>query len=209
MKIHRLVRHPGETGEIRVKLLTVCFFFAAGAILGFILHGAVTPDDNQGLREYILQYAGLTAGKKLAPASLLSVAGIYFRYPLLVVLLGQAAAGVVLIPLLCLLQGCSLAFSVACFASALGRGGVLLALASFGLRWLLLLPCFFLLAAEYIGGTRHTTDARKKKIGKRQEFDQRRHLRLFMCLLWLLIGVIAESIFVPDIFQLVLSRITF
>ena len=95
MKIHRLVRRPRETGDIRVKLLTVCFFFAVGAILGFALHGVVTPEDNQGLREYVLQYAGLTAEKKIAPVSLLSAAGTYFRYPLLVILLGQAAVGIV------------------------------------------------------------------------------------------------------------------
>ena len=47
MKIHRLVRFPKERGEIRGKLLTVCFFFAAGAVLGFALHGVVTPEDNE------------------------------------------------------------------------------------------------------------------------------------------------------------------
>ena len=209
MKIHRLVRRPRETGDIRVKLLTVCFFFAAGAILGFALHGVVTPEDNQGLREYVLQYAGLTAEKKIAPVSLLSAAGTYFRYPLLVILLGQAAVGIVLIPLLCLFQGCSLAFSVACFASALGRGGVLLALVAFGLRWLLLLPCMFLLAAEYIGGTQRMVPGRKRRGAKRQEFGQPRHLHLVLCFLLLLVGVIAESVLVPGLFRLVLSQITF
>lgn len=209
MKIHRLVRCPGETGAIRVRLLTVCFFFAVGAVLGFVLHGVVTPEDDQGLREYILQYAGLTAEKKITPAVLFSVAGSYFRYPLLVILLGQAAIGVVLIPLLCLLQGCSLAFSIACFSSALGRGGVLLAAAAFGLRWLLLLPCLFFLAAEHIGITQRSIPARKKTGGKRRESDQQRHLRLTLCLFVLLVGVIAEAVLLPGIFQFVLSRITF
>lgn len=208
MKIHRLVHFPKERGEIRGKLLTVCFFFAAGAVLGFALHGVVTPEDNEGLRDYVLRYAELSAENELAPASLLGVAGTYFRYPLLMVLLGQAAVGIVLIPVLCLFQGCSLAFSVACFASALGRNGVLLALAAFGLRWLLLLPCMLLLAAEYIG-TQRTLFSRKNKGGKRQKSDTQHRLRLVLCIVLLLIGVIAESALMPGIFRLVLSKITF
>ena len=204
MKVHRLVRRPGETGEIRVKLLTVCFFFAVGAVLGFALHGVVTSEDDQGLREYILQYAGLAAEKKITPTALFSVAGSYFRYPLLVILLGQATIGVVLIPLLCLLQGCSLAFSIACFSSALGRSGVLLAVAAFGLRWFLLLPCLFLLAAEHLGITQRATIVRKRKSGKHQESGQRRHLHLALCLFVLLVGVIAESVLLPRIFQFLL-----
>lgn len=208
MKIHRLVMAPKESGAIRGKLLTVCFFFVVGAVLGFVLHGMVTPTDDSGLREYVLQYAGLAAQQEDTPASLLSAALTYFRYPLLLMLLGQITAGLALIPVLCIFQGCSLAFSVACFASALGRGGVLLALAAFGMRYLVLLPCTFLLAADYLNGAqRHLTARTGKRAKKDKTYISRHYGRLALCFCLLLLGVIAELTIVPILFRLILSQI--
>lgn len=60
---------------------------------------------------------------------------------------GACWPGVFLLPALSALQGFFLSYSVACFAAALGRGGVKLALCAFGVRCAFILPCTFFLAA--------------------------------------------------------------
>ena len=99
------------------------------------------------LSDYLHQYAQATADGRGPSASALSVAAAYFRYPLAAALLGLTAAGLVLLPVLSVAQGFFLSFSVGCFARALGRGGVYLALAAFGPRCLFVLPCTLLLTA--------------------------------------------------------------
>jgi stage II sporulation protein M len=71
---------------------------------------------------------------------------LYFRYPLLAFLLGFASVGVLLLPAATLAYGFFLSFSVCCLTAAFGREGVLLALAVFGLRCLITLPCYFAVA---------------------------------------------------------------
>lgn len=85
------------------------------------------------------------------PPRALSAVVIYFRYPLLAFLLGFASIGVVLLPCVTVAYGFFLSFSVCCFTAAFGAGGVLLALAVFGLRCVVTLPCYFLLAVPSWG----------------------------------------------------------
>ena len=77
---------------------------------------------------------------------------IYFRYPLFAFLLGFASIGVVF-GALCdgglRLFFCP--FPCLCFTAAFGVDGVPLALAVFGLRCMVTLPCYFLLAAASWG----------------------------------------------------------
>ena len=79
--------------------------------------------------------------------ALLSTAVLYLRYPLLAFFLGFASVGVILLPCTALAFGFFLSFSVCCFTATFGAHGVILTLAVFGLRCLLTLPCFFVLAA--------------------------------------------------------------
>ena len=104
--------------------------------------------DRQELSDYLHEYAQATADGQGPSASALSVGAAYFRYPAAALLLGLTAAGLVLLPVLSVVQGFFLSFSVGCFARALGRGGVYLALAAFGPRCLFVLPCTLLLTVQ-------------------------------------------------------------
>lgn len=88
---------------------------------------AVPQQDRQELSDYLHEYAQATANGQGPSASALSVGAAYFRYPAAALLLGLTAAGLVLLPVLSVVQGFFLSFSVGCFARALGRGGVYLA----------------------------------------------------------------------------------
>ena len=129
-------------------LVLVCLLLCLGAALGFAVCRAVPQQDRQELSDYLHEYAQATADGQGPSASARSVGAAYFRYPAAALLLGLTAAGLVLLPVLSVVQGFFLSFSVGCFARALGRGGVYLALAAFGPRCLFVLPCTLLLTVQ-------------------------------------------------------------
>ena len=104
-------------------LVLVCLLLCLGAALGFAVCRAVPQQDRQELSDYLHEYAQATADGQGPSASALSVGAAYFRYPAAALLLGLTAAGLVLLPVLSVVQGFFLSFSVGCFARALGRGG--------------------------------------------------------------------------------------
>ena len=134
-------RWPGRhTGLWRLALLGLCF--CGGILLGQLAARSVPEASRTELAAYLRQYAAVWGETTDRTASLLRVAGVYLRYPLLVTVLGFCgAAGAALILPVLAAEGFFLSFSAGCFAAALGRSGVLLALAAFGVRCLIVLPC--------------------------------------------------------------------
>ena len=127
------------------RLLSLAFFFVCGVLLGQALSARGAEGTAGELREYLEGYLSLPEEKgfwEILPSSLF----LYFRYPVLAFLLGYLGAGVALLPLSAAAFGFSLSFSVCCFTAAFGGAGVLLAMAVFGIRSLVSIPGFFLLA---------------------------------------------------------------
>ena len=172
-----------------------------GAVLGFAVCRAVPQQDRQELSDYLHQYAQATADGRGPSASALSVAAAYFRYPLAAALLGLAAAGLVLLPVLSVAQGFFLSFSVGCFARALGRGGVYLALAAFGPRCLFVLPCTLLLTVQGLSAAARRRDGQKVRLTEGAYWR-----RVGLCGLILLIGAALELTFGPRLLQWVITR---
>ena len=142
-------------------------------------------------------------------AAALSAVVIYFRYPLLAFLLGFASIGVVLLPCVTAAYGFFLSFSVCCFTAAFGVDGVLLALAVFGLRCMVTLPCYFLLAAAS-WGTSAGLAAVSFGRGRRTApvvYGRACWVRFGACCLALLAGVCAELFLSPVLLRLMLERI--
>ena len=133
-------------GQPLARLLFLALFFFGGLILGQVLAGRVPPAAGEELRRYLSAYVQME--EEPGPKAALSAAVLYFRYPAAALLLGFASIGVVLLPLLSGVFGFFLSFSVCCFTAAFGSDGVLLALAVFGLRCAVTLPCYFFLAAS-------------------------------------------------------------
>ena len=132
MKLRKNGAHPAVKSDMRFWILCVCFLLGMAA--AYPARRSISADALAQLGAYVQSYAQLADGRSQQPVSVLSAAAAYLRYPLLAFLFGLSAAGVALIPLLCAAQGFFLSFSVCCFAAALGRDGVLLALAALGLR---------------------------------------------------------------------------
>lgn len=126
------------------RLLFLALFFFAGIVLGQVFSSRVPDATGEELTRYLTDFLKLEG--RASPGAAASAAVLYFRYPLAAFLLGFASIGVLLLPLAAGAFGFFLSFSVCCFTAAFGPDGVLLALAVFGLRCAVTLPCFFLLA---------------------------------------------------------------
>lgn len=108
----------------------------------------------------------------------------------------------VLLPVLSVVQGFFLSFSVGCFARALGRGGVYLALAAFGPRCLFVLPCTLLLTVQGLSAAAHRRSGQRTGLP-----DAAYWRRAGLCCLILLLGTALELTLAPRLLQWVIARV--
>lgn len=137
-----------ETTEWRQRLSRLLFlalFFFAGILLGQVFSRQIPNATGDELTRYLTDFLRVEEGGS-SPRAALTAAALYFRYPLAAFLMGFASIGVLVLPLMTGAFGFFLSFSVCCFTAAFGSDGVLLALAVFGIRCAVTLPCYFLLA---------------------------------------------------------------
>lgn len=188
-------------------LLLLALFFLAGIILGQVLSARVPDDAGGELGRYLSDYVRLEEGKAGSPV--LTAAVLYFRYPLLAFFLGFTSLGVALLPCLTMACGFFLSFSVCCFTAAFGPDGVLLALAVFGIRCMVTLPCYFLLAVPSWSASAALASL-SFGWGRRAVpavYGKLFWLRLGGCIAALLAGMWAELYLSPWFLRLVLEKI--
>ena len=183
-------------------LLILCICFLIGMLAAWPVHRGISSEALTQLSAYVQSYAQLSDGRVQQPASVLSTAAAYLRCPLLAFLCGLSAAGAVLIPALCVVQGFCLSFSVCCFAASLGHEGVLLALAALGLRCLFVLPCMLCISQD---GFSRACRALSQKRPVKSEIPWR---MLLFCVFVLLTGTVVECAIVPKFFALILARLS-
>lgn len=177
-----------------VQMTILCVFFALGAVLGHVL--AHVSGCDRELTSQLQDYV-LLEGFGITPANLLSVSKLYLSYPLAIVLLGYCSFGAAVIPFVLAAQGFTFSFSSAALAIAFGRKGVVLALAAFGLRSILLVVCTLLLGMFVLNAKTGTTEAK---------FTFRGNV-VALCLLLLAVGVVLELTVVPKLFTLALATL--
>ena len=186
------------------RLLLLAFFFVCGVLLGRALSARGAGGPAGELKTYLEGYLSLPEAKgfwETLPSSLF----LYFRYPVLAFLLGYLGAGIALLPLGAAAFGFSLSFSVCCFAAAFGGAGVLLALAVFGIRSLVSVPGFFLLAVPALRSAALRSSlpfGRGKRVAS-AESKTGRWKRLFAVSAALLAALLLESALSPGLLRLV------
>ncbi len=196
-----------EWERLPFRLLFLALFFLGGIFLGQVSAGRVPAAAGEELDRYLSDY--LQIGGETTPQVALTAAVLYFRYPLAAFLLGFASIGVVLLPMLTGAFGFFLSFSVCCFTAAFGSDGVLLALAVFGLRCAVTLPCYFLLAVPSWEASA-TLAALSFGRGKRSApvvYGRDWWARLGMVSAALLAGMCAELMLSPEFLQILLERL--
>ena len=118
---------PKSDTALRPCFWILCAAFGLGILLGQLAGRSLGAEQQDALASYLRRYAALCASAERPVQSALSAVLTYLRGPAAAFLLGLVGPGVFLLPALSALQGFFLSYSVACFAAALGRGGVKLA----------------------------------------------------------------------------------
>ena len=202
----RTIRPRGD-GSPLPQLLFLALLFFGGLVLGQVLAGRVPDATGDELTRYLTDYIQVGGGERSA-GTVLSALVIYFRYPLAAFLLGFASIGIVLLPCVTVAYGFFLSFSVCCFTAAFGSDGVLLALAVFGLRCLVTLPVYFLLAVPSLG-TSAGLAAVSFGRGRRTApviYGRSCWLRFGICMAALLAGVCVDLFLSPVFLRWMLAR---
>lgn len=198
-----------ERSSCLPRLIGLALFFLGGIFLGQVLSSRISPAVGDELERYLSDYLHLAQEGSGGGAAFLSVLLVYLRYPLLAFLLGFASLGVLLLPCVTIAYGFFLSFSVCCFTAAFGVNGVILALSVFGLRCLVALPCYFLLAvpawetsaqlaALSLGKSRHMPAAL---------YGKQNWMRCCICLAMLLAGTCVEYVLSPSLLRAALERL--
>lgn len=190
------------------RLVFLALFFLGGVFLGQVLSGRVPDATGDELGRYLTDYLRLDGGTAERRAAL-STAVIYLRYPLTAFLLGFTSLGVLLLPCATAAYGFFLSFSVCCFTASFGTEGVLLALAVFGLRCAVTLPCYLLLAVPAWGASAALASMSFGQ-GRRVapvDYGRRFWLRSGAVLAVLAAGICLDIFLTPWLLQLVLERI--
>jgi hypothetical protein len=203
-------RGGSEQGRSFLLLLVLlALFFFAGIILGQVFAGRIVRTSCDELFRYLTDYFSVGGEQERSVQTFLSALIIYFRYPLLAFLLGFASIGTLLLPVLSALCGFFLSYSVCCLTAAFGSDGVLLALVVFGIRCLIMLPCFFALAVPSFQNALSLAAfsfGRGKRLAP-VHYGADWWLRLGVTAGLLLAGTLTELTITPRLLHLVLSRI--
>ena len=117
-----------------------------GILAGTVCAGRTGGSVGEELKNYLSAYLTAAQGREISVSVLCTLALAYLWGPVLSFFCGFFAAGAVLLPLLTAAFSFLPAYAVSCLTAAFGGQGVWLAVGFFGLRCLLTIPCFFLLA---------------------------------------------------------------
>ena len=179
----------GKRNRFLRHLARLAAFFLLGMILGLVLASGMPPETGVELRRCL-------RGRLEGGDGILSEALLFVRGPMFAVLFGLSSAGGLLLCAAAAVDGFLLSFSAGCFTAAFGEAGVLLAASATGIRCLVTLPCFFLLAASFMEAPR--------RAGRRTN-------GLLLCVLFcaavLFVGLCVDLYLTPRLLRWALKRV--
>lgn len=126
--------------------VSACFFL--GGLTGCLLAGCVDGGGQESLAAYVEGFLRAAQAGETAPPALAALVWETLRWPLLALLLGFTALGLLALPLLFAVRGFLLAFSIASFVRLFGGTGCLLALLVFGVGGAFSVPALFVLGVQ-------------------------------------------------------------
>lgn len=135
-------------------LAAVSAFFFAGGLIGCIAAAHVEGGGLDSLTAYLQGFLAAMGGEGAPAPAVLPLVWTALRWPLLAVLLGFTALGLVGVPLLFAVRGFLLAFSISAFVRMFGGAGGLLAFLLFGVTGLISVPVLFVLGVQSLTAAR-------------------------------------------------------
>lgn len=198
----------GGNGSFFLCLGLLAVFFLAGTVLGQVSAKSDPDTIAMELHQYLMDYFSLDSREEGIGWVFLSALVIYFRYPLMAFFLSFLLPGALVLPFVSAAFGFFLSYAACCFARAFGENGVLLAVAVFGLRCLISIPCFFALAVPAVQRAMNLLFEKFFGSGKRMQ-AQRLGLEwwLVACIIAaaLLAGALSEVLLAPVLLRSVIQ----
>lgn len=197
-------RRGMETASGWLHSLLLAFFFFLGVLSGIGCANRISGSVSGELSDYLSGYLEALRQEAVPSSEIRQLAAAYVWGPVSAYFCGFSAVGVLLLPLLAMACGFFPAYTVSCLTAAFGSRGVWLAAALFGLRYLVVIPCFFLLAAPSL----RTASARLRFQSRPVEAESRRGWLHFACVcLVLLLGGWVDFRLSPWFLRLLLEPI--
>lgn len=137
---------PSSGGTAALVILTVAFF--VGGLAGCVLVNRVGGNGEVALEEFLKGYLSVANNGDITRPNVLTLVWETIRWPLFIFLLSVTPLGLFGIPVLFLLRGFLLSFSIASFFRVLGASGLALAFALFGVTGVLYVPVLFILGVQ-------------------------------------------------------------
>lgn len=183
-------------GIMPALAVTSAFFFLGG-VLGCILAARVGGGGSDSLAIYLKQFVTAAGGQTISQPPLLPLIWETLRWPLLIFLLGFTTLGLLGIPIVLLIRGFLLAFSIASFVRMFGSSGGLLAFLIFGVSGCVALPVLFVLAVQGILASRYLATRFLGEGRRNSPYGKRYFLRCGICAGALCVCVFLEFVVVP------------
>ena len=183
--------------RILPALIIVSASFLLGGLAGCLMSTFVGGAGQESLRAYLESFLSMAQnGGAAAPALTVQLWDI-LRWPVLALLLGFTALGMLGMPLLFAVRGFLLAFSIAAFVRIFGSAGCLLAFLIFGVGGGFSVPALFVLGVQGLGAAR-TLASRFLGEGKAPSpYGRAYFLRCGGCAAALCVCVVLERFAVP------------
>ena len=199
-------KRTGVTAGWLSSLLLMSFFLL-GVFGGIACADCAASHVSGELSAYLSAYLDASAQREVSLFGICILALAYFWGPLPAFLLGFAAAGVFLLPLLAALCGFFPAYAAACLIAAFGNRGILAAVSFFGLRCLIVIPCFFILAVPSWRAAAARLRAFSGRVRHAGEDSQNRWMCFAGVCLILTVGVCADLRLSPILLHMLLKQV--
>ena len=196
-------------GTFLPPLLILLLCCLCGIILGQVYANRISESVITEIKRYLKDYICLDSIRESSLEAFFSTLWGYFRYPIISFLLSFSAIGVLLLPVVALIFGFFLSFSVSCFTAAYGIHGVVLSFAVIGVRCMVTLPCFMIVSVHAFRKSAFMVGSVFGR-GRRAIAPQSglSYLRcLCILLLILILGVCVDMYLSPQFLRLALEQI--
>lgn len=192
MKLRKGMDDRHLLSGLRLRIPVLSAFVLLGIVAGQIAGHCVSPENLQEIADSLMLYE-----ENPVQLSFARVLTSYLRWPSTAFLLGYCTLGIGLLPLLCGIEGFLMSFSVSCFCLVMGRSGIVLSLATLGIRALFVLPCGLAMSDWAF--------SRACRMAAGEKLSRHLPLRLFACAAVLAVGICLEYILTPRWISLVLA----
>lgn len=186
---------PSEGVTPALVAVSACFF--AGSVAGCLLCANVAGGGGDSLSVYLRAFLAAAGTGDVGSVPLFPLLWEVLRWPLLAVLLGFTALGLLFIPVLFAIRGFLLSFAVSSFVRMFGGAGGVLAFLVFGIPELAAIPALFVLGVQGLQASRALAGRAMGEGRRGSPFGKAYFLRCGVCAGAFCVCVLLEYLAVP------------